>query len=369
MPQPDTYRILVSGGGTGGHIFPALSIANALKARNAENRFLFVGAEGRMEMQKVPEAGYEIRGLNIAGFQRGSILKNLGLPFKVLSSLMNARSIIKEFKPDVIVGVGGYASGPVMWMGSKMGIPVLVQEQNSFAGMTNKLMAQKAKTFCVAYDGTERFFPKERIVKTGNPVRAEIVNRNVDRAEAYKHFGLDPDKKTILIVGGSLGARTVNNALKKDIEKLQSSGYQVLWQTGKIYYAEMAEAAKAYDQVHAREFIKKMDMAYEVADVIISRAGAGTISELALVGKPVILVPSPNVTEDHQTQNALELVNKGAAILVKDSDAADKLVSTVLTLLGNAQQMNELGENISKLAIPDAADRIADEVIKLAQKR
>lgn len=368
MQQPDTYRILVSGGGTGGHIFPALSIANALKARNAANQFLFVGAEGRMEMQKVPEAGYEIRGLNIAGFQRGSIIKNLSLPFKVLGSLLKARSIIKEFKPDVIVGVGGYASGPVMWMGHKMGVPVLVQEQNSFAGMTNKLMAQKADRFCVVYEGMERFFPKDKIIITGNPVRAEIVNRNVNKAAAYKHFGLDPNRKTILQVGGSLGARSINHALKGGMTQIEEAGYQLLWQTGKAYYDDMAAAAKGHEHIHAMAFIREMDMAYEVADVVISRAG-GTISELALVGKPVILVPSPNVTEDHQTFNAMSLVNKDAAILVKDHEVNDKLVSTVLSLLGNEQEMNQLGDNISKLAISDAADRIADEVIKLAQKR
>jgi UDP-N-acetylglucosamine--N-acetylmuramyl-(pentapeptide) pyrophosphoryl-undecaprenol N-acetylglucosamine transferase len=368
LQQHNPYRILISGGGTGGHIFPAIAIANALKARDPRTELLFVGAEGRMEMQKVPEAGYSIEGLNITGFQRGNLLKNFALPFKIASSLLKANSIISNFKPDVVVGVGGFASGPVMWVGAKKGVPVLVQEQNQFAGMTNKLVANKANKFCVAYEGMERFFPKDKIVITGNPVRAEILNHNVTREDAVSHFNLEANKKTILIIGGSLGARAVNNAIKKDIALLQNSGHQVLWQTGKIYFEEMKAAAQDYADVHAMEFIKRMDLAYEVADVIISRAGAISISELCLVGKPVILLPSPNVTEDHQTYNAQALVDKSAAIMIKDAVANQELVPAVLALLSDNQQQQLLAENIKKQGIADATERIADEVIKLIKK-
>jgi len=368
LQQHNPYRILISGGGTGGHIFPAIAIANALKTRDPRTEFLFVGAEGRMEMQKVPEAGYTIEGLNITGFQRGNLLKNLGLPFKIASSLVKANSIINTFKPDVVVGVGGFASGPVMWVGAKKGIPVLVQEQNQFAGMTNKLVANSAQKFCVAYEGMERFFPKDKIVVTGNPVRAEILNRNVTREEALSHFKLDANKKTILIIGGSLGSRCINNAIKKDIALLQNSGHQVLWQTGKMYFEEMKAAAEGYADVHALEFIKRMDLAYEVANVIISRAGAISISELCLVGKPVILLPSPNVTEDHQTYNAQALVDKSAALMIKDAVADRELIPAVLALLNDNSQQILLGKNIKSLAINNAAERIADEVIKLIEK-
>lgn len=368
MQQPNPYRILISGGGTGGHIFPAIAIANALKARDPRTEFLFVGAEGRMEMQKVPEAGYNIEGLNITGFQRGNLLKNITLPFKVINSLFTANSIINKFKPSVIVGVGGFASGPVMWVGAQKGIPVLVQEQNQFAGMTNKLVAKKANRFCVAYDGMERFFPKEKIVITGNPVRMEILHRNGTRAEAISHFKLDPNKKTILIIGGSLGARGINNAIKHNLEALQQSGHQVLWQTGKIYFEEMQAAAQGFADVHAHEFIRRMGLAYEAADVIISRAGAISISELCLVGKPVILMPSPNVTEDHQTYNAQALVDKSAALMVKDAVAETALIPAVLTLLNDTEQQQMLAENIKRLAITNAAERIADEVIDLIKK-
>lgn len=368
MQQPNPYRILISGGGTGGHIFPAIAIANALKGRDPRTVFLFVGAEGRMEMQKVPEAGYEIEGLNITGFQRGNLLKNFALPFKITSSLMKANGIINRFKPDVIVGVGGFASGPVMWVGAKKGIPVLVQEQNQFAGMTNKLVANSADKFCVAYEGMERFFPKDRIVITGNPVRKEILQRNVTREEAIRHFNLDPNKKTIMVVGGSLGARGINNPIKHNLQALQQSGHQLLWQTGKIYFEEMKAAAQGFADVHAMEFIKRMDLAYEVADVIISRAGATSISELSLVGKPVILMPSPNVTEDHQTYNAQALVDKSAALMVKDAEAGEKLIPGVLALLNDNEQQQLLSANIKRLAITNAAERIADEVIGLIRK-
>ncbi len=368
MQQPKPYRILISGGGTGGHIFPAIAIANALKARHPETAILFVGAEGRMEMQKVPEAGYKIEGLNITGFQRVNLLKNIGLPFKVMGSLMKANSIISSFKPDVVVGVGGYASGPTMWVAAKRGIPVLVQEQNQFAGMTNKLVAGSASKFCVAYDGMERFFPKDKIVKTGNPVRAEISIGEVAHGEAVNHFKLNIGKKTILVIGGSLGARTINNSVKSALDTLHQSGYQVLWQTGKTNFDEMNAAAKGYGDVHVHEFIKRMDLAYEAADVIISRAGAISISELSIVGKPVVLVPSPNVTEDHQTHNAQALVTKGAAVMIKDAVAAKELIPAILELLNNDAHQQTLAENIKGLAIPNAAERIADEVIGLIRK-
>lgn len=368
MQQPNPYRILISGGGTGGHIFPAIAIANELRARDARTEILFVGADGRMEMQKVPEAGYKIEGLNITGFQRGNLLKNFGLPFKIASSLMKANGIINTFKPDVIVGVGGFASGPVMWVGAKKGIPVLVQEQNQFAGMTNKLVAKSANKFCVAYDGMERFFPKDRIVITGNPVRKEILQRKVTREEAIQHFQLDPNKKTIMIVGGSLGARGINNPVKNNLQALQQSGHQLLWQTGKIYFEEMKAAAQGFADVHAMEFIKRMDLAYEVADVIISRAGAISISELSIVGKPVILMPSPNVTEDHQTFNAQALVDKSAALMVRDAEAGEKLIPAVLVLLNDNEQQETLSTNIKRLAIPNATERIVDEIIRLIKK-
>lgn len=365
MQQHKPYRILISGGGTGGHVFPALSIAQALQRRDAATEFLFVGAKGRIEMQKVPEAGFEIIGLNISGFQRDNMLKNITLPFKVIGSLLKARGIVKRFKPDVAVGVGGYASAPTMYMADKAKVPILIQEQNSFAGVTNKLMAQKAKTFCVAYDNMERFFPKERIVKTGNPVRDAIVNRNCTKAEAVELFGLAADKKTILVVGGSLGARSINNGIKAGLEQLEQSGYQVLWQTGRFYFEEMKAAAAKYPNVHAHEFIKRMDLAYTVADVIVSRAGAGSISEFGVVGKPVILVPSPNVAEDHQTKNAEALVQKDAALMVADAEVNEKLVALALKLTADEAEQSRLSANITKLGIPDAADRIADEVIKL----
>ena len=369
MQQHKPYRILITGGGTGGHVFPAIAIANALKQRNADTEFLFVGANGKLEMQKVPEAGYKIEGLNIAGFQRGSIVKNIGLPFKVIKSLWKANQLLKEFKPDVTIGVGGYASGPTMWVADKKNIPVLIQEQNSFAGVTNKLMAKKAAKFCVAYDGMERFFPKPRIIKTGNPVRAAIVERNVTKEESLKHFGLDADKKTILVIGGSLGARTINESIQHNMELIDASGHQVLWQTGKTYYASIEAESKTYSNVHAREFIQHMDMAYEAADVIISRAGAISISELCVVGKPVALVPSPNVAEDHQTKNAEALEEKGAAIMIKDADAKEQLMKRVINLMKDDARQKILSTNIKTLAIPNAADRIAEEVLNLIEQK
>ncbi|MDX2002654.1 MAG: undecaprenyldiphospho-muramoylpentapeptide beta-N-acetylglucosaminyltransferase [Chitinophagales bacterium] len=365
MQRHKPYRVLISGGGTGGHIFPAIAIANALRKFDVRTELLFVGANGRMEMQKVPEAGYKIIGLNIAGIQRGNMLKNLGLPFKILSSLVKAGRIIKEFKPEVVVGVGGYASGPTLFMASRMGIPTLIQEQNSFAGVANKLMSKRADRFCVAYEGMEQFFPEEKIVKTGNPVREDIAKLQSDKAAAMAHFGLDPSRKTLLVIGGSLGARTINESIAAQLQLLNESGIQVLWQTGKSYFQPLAEAATPYQHLKVHEFIKRMDYAYDAADVIVSRAGAISISELSLVGKPVILVPSPNVAEDHQTHNALALTEKQAAIMIKDAEAKEKLVSTALHLLEDATTRETLGKNISKLAIADAADRIAKEIISL----
>lgn len=365
MQRPKPYRILISGGGTGGHVFPAIAIANTLKQMDERTEILFVGASDRLEMTKVPEAGYRIEGLWISGFQRSQLWKNVLLPFKVLFSLLKANSIINRFKPDVAVGVGGYASGPTLYMANMRGVPTLVQEQNSFAGMTNKLMAQKAKRFCVAYDNMEQFFPKSKIVKTGNPVRREIAYLKSDKPAAYQHFGLDPNKKTILIIGGSLGARTINESIKAGLDKIDEIT-QVLWQTGKHYFEDMQQVAKDHHHVHAMAFIKEMNYAYDVADVIISRAGALSIAELCLVNKPVILVPSPNVAEDHQTKNALALVDKDAAILVKDNEAMAKLVDEVMALLADENRQQILSKNIAELGIRDAAERIAKEVLALA---
>ena len=353
-------RFIISGGGTGGHIFPAIAIANALKKQMPDCDILFVGANGRMEMERVPAAGYEIKGLNIAGFQRGKIAANLGLPFKVLSSLLDARSIVKDFKPDAAIGVGGYASGPLLMAASLSGVPCVIQEQNSFAGITNKILSKRAKKVCVAYEGMEAIFPKEKIVLTGNPVRAEILNKNVNHAEACKYFSLDENKKTILIIGGSLGARTINESVYASLNSGSDDNIQLLWQTGKSWNAEN----KGWKNVQQMPFIDRMDLAYAAADIIISRAGALSIAELQNIGKPVILVPSPNVTEDHQTHNAMALVKNNAAILVKDSEAKDKLMTQAYVLLNDEAQKKELAENISKMAIADAAERIVNEILK-----
>ena len=353
-------RFIISGGGTGGHIFPAIAIANALKKQMPDCDILFVGANGRMEMERVPAAGYKIKGLNIAGFQRGKIAANLGLPFKVLSSLLDARSIVKDFKPDAAIGVGGYASGPLLMAASLSGVPCVIQEQNSFAGITNKILSKRAKKVCVAYEGMEAIFPKEKIVLTGNPVRAEILNKNVNRAEACKYFSLDENKKTILIIGGSLGARTINESVYASLNSGSDDNIQLLWQTGKSWNAEN----KGWKNVQQMPFIDRMDLAYAAVDIIISRAGALSIAELQNIGKPVILVPSPNVTEDHQTHNAMALVKNNAAILVKDSEAKDKLMAQAYDLLNDEARKKELAENISKMAIADAAERIVNEILK-----
>jgi UDP-N-acetylglucosamine--N-acetylmuramyl-(pentapeptide) pyrophosphoryl-undecaprenol N-acetylglucosamine transferase len=364
-------RVIISGGGTGGHIFPAVSIANAVKEQHPDAEILFVGAEGRMEMHRVPAAGYQIIGLPVAGFDRKNLLKNISVLFKLAKSQWKARRIIKEFKPDVAVGVGGYASGPTLKMAGLMGIPTLLQEQNSYAGVTNKLLAKKAERICVAYEGMERFFPKEKIILTGNPVRQGLRNSLIPRDEAIRSFGLDPQKRTVLIVGGSLGARTLNECVINALPAIQRQiGVQFIWQTGK-YYAE--DARKSYADagspkaVHVTDFISDMAAAYSAADLIISRAGAGSISEFCLLQKPVILVPSPNVAEDHQTKNALALVNKEAALYVKDCEAKDKLIALAMDTVCQSQLLNKLSTNIAQLAFADSANVIAREVCALGE--
>ncbi len=360
-------RVIISGGGTGGHIFPAIAIANAIKKKNPAAKILFVGANGRMEMEKVPQAGYEILGLNIAGFQRGSILKNVSLPFKIISSLLSAYFIVKKFEPDVAVGVGGYASGPLLMAANFAGVPTVIQEQNSFAGVTNKILAKNAKVICTVYDGMENIFPKEKIVVTGNPIREEIVKMKGSKEDGIKYFGLNTNKKTILITGGSLGARKINQSVEASIERIKESDAQILWQTGKMYFEDCKKVAEGVPNLHAKMFLDKMDLAYACADIIISRAG-GTISELQLVGKPVILVPSPNVTEDHQTHNALALVNRKAAIMIKDDEAKLNLIGAAFDLLNNETLQKELSTNIKQMAIPNAAEKIVEEIMKVCSK-
>ncbi len=364
-------RIIISGGGTGGHIFPAISIANAIKELRPESEFLFIGAENRMEMEKVPAAGYPIVGLPVSGFDRKSLLKNFKVVIRLGRSLLKARRTVKSFRPDVAVGVGGYASGPTLKMANRLGIPTLLQEQNSYAGVTNKLLAQKAAVICVAYDKMDRYFPKEKLILTGNPVRQDLFKGANKRNEAITYFGLNPAKKTILVVGGSLGARTINESILNGIEAIaKHADIQVIWQTGKSYFREAQEALENQTDVpvFATDFISRMDLAYAVADIIVSRAGASSISEFCLLGKPVVLVPSPNVAEDHQTKNAMALVDKNAALMVTDADARKTLISTVLTLIQDKGEMNELSQNIVKLAQHDSAKRIAEEVLKLADK-
>ena len=362
-------RVIISGGGTGGHIFPAVSIANALKRIDPATEILFVGANGRMEMEKVPAAGYQIIGLDIQGFQRDSLFRNILLPVKLLKSILKARSIIKDFKPDVAVGVGGYASGPLLLAASQMGIPYLIQEQNSFAGITNKWLGKNAERICVAFDGMQRFFPAEKIVKTGNPIRKEVVKIENLRFEAAELLSLSPHKKTILVTGGSLGAGTLNKSMLAGIDKIIAADVQLIWQTGKYYYPFVKEKMKGRENENIKvlEFLYKMELAYAASDVIISRAGAGTIAELCVIKKPVILVPSPNVAEDHQTKNAMALVENGAAILVADTIAEKELVDIALSLLSNQVKCKELSENIGLMALPQADEIIAREVIEIAK--
>nr|WP_297054833.1 undecaprenyldiphospho-muramoylpentapeptide beta-N-acetylglucosaminyltransferase [Prevotella sp.] len=363
-------RIIISGGGTGGHIFPAVSIANAIKAKRPDAKILFVGAKGRMEMQRVPAAGYEIKGLPICGFDRKHLLKNFAVLFRIWKSQRMAKKIIKDFKPMAAVGVGGYASGPTLNVCASKGIPCLIQEQNSYAGVTNKLLAKKAQKICVAYEGMERFFPADKIIMTGNPVRQNVLSTTLTKEEARKLFGLNPEKKTILLVGGSLGARTINESVLQNLDIIEKSGVQFIWQTGKYYHESIVNQLKGKDlpMLKVTDFISDMGAAYQAADLVISRAGASSISEFCLIGKPVILVPSPNVAEDHQTKNAMALANKDAAIYVKDADAPAVLIKKAVGIVEDAQKLASMSENIKKLGLKNSADVIADEVIKLATK-
>jgi len=364
-------KVIISGGGTGGHIFPAIAIANALKAKNVGTNILFVGAVGKMEMEKVPAAGYPIEGLRISGLQRSLSLKNLSFPFKLVGSLMKARKIIKKFKPDVVVGVGGYASAPILRVAAGQGIPTLIQEQNSYAGVTNKWLGKKVSRICVAFDGMERFFPKEKLIMTGNPVRKEVVTLEGKRQRALEHFQLEDGKQTILVVGGSLGARSINKGIHANLERIVASGAQLIWQTGKHYINEATEAAAPYKDkgVRVSEFISKMDYGYALADLVVSRAGAIAVSELCLTKKAVILVPFPHASEDHQTKNAMALVNHKAAILVKDGEVGEKLGDELIRLVENSEERETLSRNIAGLGIHDAAEIIANEVIKLIDRR
>lgn len=363
-------RVIISGGGTGGHIFPAISIANALKAADPDIDILFVGAEGRMEMEKIPAAGYRIVGLPVAGLYRSLTLKNFGVLIRLFKSLRKARKVIQEFKPDVVVGVGGYASGPVLRQAGKMGIPTLIQEQNSFAGVTNKLLARKASAICVAYDGMEKYFPKEKIIKTGNPVRQSFDNIDKLKDEAVKYFGLRSGYPVVLILGGSLGAGTINRSLSDNIGLLNDTECQWLWQTGKYYYTNIHSllSKSPCTNISLHDFINRMDYAYAAADIIVSRAGAGTISELCLVGKPAILIPSPNVAEDHQTHNAEALTRVAAAMMITDNDAPDTLITEAVKLIADKKRRETYSQNIIKLAEKDADKRIASEVLKLTER-
>ena len=363
-------RVIISGGGTGGHIFPAVSIANALKKLRPDTQILFVGAKGRMEMQRVPAAGYEIKGLPIQGFDRKNLLKNVVVLYKIWKSQLMARKIIRDFRPDVAVGVGGYASGPTLNKAASMGVPCLIQEQNSYAGVTNKLLAKKAQKICVAYEGMERFFPAEKIILTGNPVRQSLLDTTISRAEAVASFGLDPARKTILLVGGSLGARTINESVLQHLDLVKTCNVQFIWQTGKYYYndiqSRIASSGMETPNLKVTDFVTDMGTAYRAADLVISRAGASSISEFCLLGKPVILVPSPNVAEDHQTKNALALANRDAAIYVKDADAPASLLELAVKTVADDARLRQLSTNVLKMALPNSADIIAHEVIRLA---
>lgn len=364
-------RVIVSGGGTGGHIFPAVSIANAVRRLRPDAQILFIGAQGRMEMQRVPDAGYEIKGLPIRGFFR-PLWKpaNIGVAIDYLRSKWQAKKILRDFRPDVAVGVGGYASSAALGAANSLGIPTLIQEQNSYAGLANKQLAGKASKICVAYEGMERFFPKDKIMLTGNPVRQSLLDTTLSREDAVRSFGFNPQQKTVLLVGGSLGARTINESVLQLLDLVARSGVQFIWQTGKFYYAEIQQRLKGHDlpNLKVTDFITDMGAAYRAADLVISRAGASSISEFCLIGKPVILVPSPNVAEDHQTKNALALANRDAALYVKDSEAPAVLLKLAIETVGDDAKLRSLSENVLKMALPDSADIIAKEVIKLATR-
>ena len=365
------YKVIISGGGTGGHIFPAISIANTLKKRMPDVQILFVGAQDRMEMDKVPAAGYEIVGLPVKAFDRAHLLNNIKVVRCLLKSLSLAKKTIRDFQPDIAVGVGGYASGPTLWMASSLGIPTLIQEQNSYAGVTNKLLAKKANRICVAYEGMEKFFPAEKIVVTGNPVRQDLEEAQEKKEEALRFFGLSPEKKTVLVVGGSLGARTINRSIQGDLDKFFASDVQLIWQTGRYYHEEATRHLKAYRgmPVWCSDFISRMDYAYAAADLVVSRAGASSISELCILKKPVVLVPSPNVAEDHQTKNALALVNNQAAVMVTDKDAPQRLVDTALSIVHDNARLVSLSQQIGKMAHFHSAEQIVDEIMKIIERK
>ncbi|WP_369752514.1 undecaprenyldiphospho-muramoylpentapeptide beta-N-acetylglucosaminyltransferase [Flavobacterium sp. WC2409] len=360
------YKFILSGGGTGGHIYPAIAIANELKMHFPNAEFLFVGAKDKMEMQKVPQAGYNIKGLWIAGLQRQINLKNAMFPFKLVDSLWKSRMILKDFKPDVVIGTGGFASGPLLHVANTMGIPTVIQEQNSYPGITNKLLSKKASAICVAYENLERFFPKEKMVFTGNPVRQDLIDIESKRGDAIEYFNLDPNKKTLLVLGGSLGARRMNQLIEKELDKIVSQNVQIIWQCGKLYY----EDYKKYntENVQVVSFIERMDFVYAAADIIISRAGASSVSELCIVGKPVLFIPSPNVAEDHQTKNAKAIVDKKGALLLKESDLDSQFSLVFEALLKDEGKQKQLSENIKQLAMPEATKQIADEIVKLIKK-
>ncbi len=357
-----SVNILLSGGGTGGHIYPAIAIADELKKRYPNANFLFVGASDRMEMEKVPQAGYKIEGLNISGIQRSLSAKNLAFPFKLIQSLYRANKIIKKFRPKVVIGTGGFASGPTLFMANKKKIPSIIQEQNSFPGITNKLLAKKVKKICVAYDGLEDFFPKEKIIKTGNPVRQDLLEISDKRKEAIRFFKLDENKKTLVVLGGSLGARVINQTIEKYLNNILVNNVQIIWQTGKLYIDEYEKYNKT-EGVHVYEFIQKMDLLYAASDIIISRAGAGTISELCIVGKPIIFIPSPNVAEDHQTKNALAITSNDAALMLKENEL-EKFQTTFNELINDVEKQKLLSHNIKKMALPNATKHIVDEIEK-----
>ena len=366
----ENMRVLISGGGTGGHIFPALAIANEIKLRFPQSEILFVGAESRMEMEKVPAAGYKIVGLPVYGFERRNLLRNFKVLWNLGKSILMARKIVKDFRPDIAIGVGGYASGPTLWAASHMGVPTLIQEQNGYAGVTNKLLAKSADVICVAYEQMQRFFPADKIVMTGNPVRQELLNPHLSRNEAIEFFGLDCDKKTILVVGGSLGARTINESIAQHIDDFKASGVQLIWQTGKLYDAQAQELLKNNPSPGVRQmpFIARMDMAYKAADLVISRAGASSISELSLLEKPVILVPSPNVAEDHQTKNAMALQVRNAAVLITDKEARERLVPEALSLVNDDAALSTMSNNIATMAQRNSAQRIVEEACRIIKQ-